>query len=76
MRRFEFFKCPFFQSLVPDNKPGSVPEQYFAFVTDLIEEDEQVPAEGIGEHKTFCQHREFIKTAPHVGWLGVYKYLY
>ena len=75
-RSFEFFKRSLFETFVPYAKTGAVPEQYFAFVAEFVEEDKQMAAERIFEHKTFCQHRKLIKSATHICRLSVYEYFY
>ena len=74
--RFKPFKCSLFETFVPYAKTGAVPEQYFAFVAEFVEEDKQMAAERIFEHKTFCQHRKLIKSATHICRLSIYEYFY
>ncbi len=45
--RFKPFKCSLFETFVPYAKTGAVPEQYFAFVAEFVEEDKQMAAERI-----------------------------
>ena len=71
----EPFKRAFLQPLVPDDKSGSIPEQYLALVAVLVEEHEQVAAERISQHETLRQHRQFIESAPHISRLSVNIYL-
>ncbi len=75
-RRFKFFECTLFESFVPDDKSGPVPEQDLAFITGPVEKNKQMPAERVLEHHVFREHREPVKTATHICGPGVYEYLY
>ena len=67
----EFFKGAFLQLFIPNDKSSPVPEQDFAFIAGLTEENKQMPTEWILAHETFGEHRKLVETAAHIGRLRV-----